>query len=61
MSTFGAGAHKETHDVLYATVRPCLWSLLTRLLDKEKGGIQHHTAIFTMVLRLRQAAVMRDL
>jgi SWI/SNF-related matrix-associated actin-dependent regulator of chromatin subfamily A3 len=58
---FGAGVHKETHDVLYATARSLFVELVNEAADKEKGGIQHHTAIFTMVLRLRQACCHADL
>jgi SNF2 family DNA or RNA helicase len=52
---FGAVIHKETHDVLYAFARSLFIELVNEAADKEKGGIQHHTAIFTMVLRVRQA------
>jgi SWI/SNF-related matrix-associated actin-dependent regulator of chromatin subfamily A3 len=52
---FGAGIHKKTHDVLYATARSLFVELVSEAADKEKGGIQHSTVIFTMVLRVRQA------
>jgi hypothetical protein len=52
---FGEGVHKQTHDVLYATARSLFVELVNEAADKEKGGIQHWTAIFTMVLRVRQA------
>jgi SWI/SNF-related matrix-associated actin-dependent regulator of chromatin subfamily A3 len=52
---FNAGIHKKTHDLLYATTRTLFVELLHRAADSEKGGLEHWTAIFTMVLRVRQA------
>jgi SNF2 family DNA or RNA helicase len=58
---FGEGVHKQTNDVMYATARSLYLELVKEAADKESGGINHHTAIFTMVLRVRQACCHADL
>lgn len=58
---FAKGVHKTTHDVLYATARSLFAELVSEAAVKEKGGIQHNTAISTMVLRVCQACCHADL
>jgi SNF2 family DNA or RNA helicase len=52
---FPEGVHKKTHDALYVTARSLFVELVKEAADKDEGGIQHATFMFTMVLRLRQA------
>jgi SWI/SNF-related matrix-associated actin-dependent regulator of chromatin subfamily A3 len=58
---FGDGVHKQTYDVIYATARSLFVELVKEAADTDSGGTQHHTAIFTMVLRVRQACCHADL
>jgi SWI/SNF-related matrix-associated actin-dependent regulator of chromatin subfamily A3 len=58
---FGEGIHKKTHDALYATARSLFVKLVNKAANKEKGGIQHSTDIFTMILGVRQACCHADL
>jgi SWI/SNF-related matrix-associated actin-dependent regulator of chromatin subfamily A3 len=52
---FPEGIHKKTHDSLFAFARSLFVELVKEAADSEKGGIQHATTVFTMVLRVRQA------